>query len=165
MLPIEIKNRIENQLSAKIDSCRSIGGGCISDSSIIHLSSGQTYFLKVNNHVPKDMFTKEANGLDEIEKSKAIRVPKVILTSNNFILMEAIEAGTKSKNFFEDFGIAFAKMHKHSSKQYGFYEDNYIGSTSQINIPAENEKYDWAKFYLNNRLLFQFELAEKKWIC
>jgi fructosamine-3-kinase len=161
MIPIDIKNQIENQLCAEIDNQKSIGGGCISDSSIIHLSSGQKYFLKVNNHVPKGMFAKETNGLNEIEKSKAIRVPKVILTSDNFILMECIEEKIKSKNFFVDFGIAFAKMHKYSSNQFGFYEDNYIGSTTQINIPTENEKHDWVKFYFNKRVLFQFKLAER----
>lgn len=161
MIPIDIKNQIENQLSAKIDTSKSIGGGCISDSFIIFMSSEQKCFLKVNHHIPKDMFAKETNGLREIEKSKAIRVPQVILTSDNFILMECIEEKTKSKNFFEDFGIAFAKMHKYCSSQFGFYEDNYIGSTIQKNIPDESEKHDWLKFYFNKRLLFQFKLAER----
>ena len=47
-------------------------------------------------------------------------------------------------------------------KYFGFYEDNYIGSTSQINIADECEKLDWTKFYFNKRLKFQFDLAEKK---
>ncbi|MCK7520809.1 MAG: fructosamine kinase family protein [Ignavibacteriales bacterium] len=129
-------------------------------SAIIQMFSGEKYFLKINNHVPSDMFTKEANGLKEIEKSKSIRVPKVEMAKENFILMECIEGKNKSKNFFEDFGIQFAKMHKYEGECFGFYEDNYIGSTIQKNIPSEEEKLDWTKFYFNKRLLFQFKLAE-----
>jgi fructosamine-3-kinase len=162
MMENEILNRIEKQLNKKIVSQMPISGGCISDSSIIQTSSGEKYFLKINNHVPSDMFVKEANGLKEIEKTNSIRVPSVNLAKDNFILMECIEASSKTKSFFKDFGIEFAKMHKYNGSCFGFYEDNYIGSTIQINIPTEDEKHDWKNFYFNKRLLFQFKLAEKK---
>jgi protein-ribulosamine 3-kinase len=157
----EILNRIENHLNEKIILQKPISGGCISDSSIIRVVSGKKYFLKINDNVPADMFVKEANGLKEIEKTKSMRVPLVELAQDNFILMECIEANSKQENFFEDFGIEFAKMHKYTGSYFGFYEDNYIGSTIQINIPNEEEKHDWVKFYFSKRLLFQFKLAEK----
>lgn len=161
MLSEPIKKVIESKLNIEIESVKPISGGCISDSSIIRMISGERYFLKGNNHVPEDMFRKEANGLNEIIKSKTIRVPHVKLVDKNFILLEYINGQSKSKNFFEDFGIEFAQMHKHESKNYGFYEDNYIGSTLQINLANDDEKNDWVKFYFNKRLLFQFKLAEK----
>lgn len=157
----EIQNKIEIHLNSKILSTKYISGGCISDSSLITLSSGEKYFLKTNSNNPKDMFRKEANGLREIEKSKSIRVPAVILVDDDFILLECINGASKANNFFEDFGERFAKMHKYKSDYFGFYEDNYIGSTVQINIATEEEKFDWTKFYFNKRLLFQFKLAEK----
>lgn len=160
MLIPDIKNIIEKHLNDKIISVTSISGGCISESLIIHMNSDEKYFLKVNNNVPDDMFAKEANGLVEIGKSLSIRVPKVILVTENFILMECIEGSSKAKNFYEDFGIQFAKMHRHFSTTFGFYEDNYIGSTIQKNIPSETEKNNWIEFYFNKRLLFQFKLAE-----
>lgn len=161
MILNEVKNNIEQSLNEEIESVRSISGGCISESSIIHLSSGKKYFLKVNQNIPKDMFIKEANGLSEIVKSKSIRVPIVKLVGENFILMECIEANLRVKNFYQDFGINFAMMHKFEGTSFGFYENNYIGSTVQKNVPTEEEKYNWIKFYFNNRLLFQFKLAEK----
>lgn len=160
MITNDIKKAIEQHLNKKIESISSISGGCISDSLIIQTSSGEKYFLKKNDNVPRDMFTKEANGLKEIEKSNSIRVPAVKLVQDNFILMEHIEGKTKSENFFEDFGIQFASMHKYEGSYFGFYEDNYIGSTIQKNVPNETEKHDWTKFYFNKRLLFQFKLAE-----
>jgi protein-ribulosamine 3-kinase len=156
----EILKTIEEHLNQKVKSQTAISGGCISESSIIQMVSGERYFLKINNRVPKDMFTKEANGLQEIDKSKSIRAPKVEMAKDNFILMECIEAKNKSKKFFEDFGIQFATMHKYEGECYGFYEDNYIGSTIQKNIPGEEEKHDWTKYYFNKRLMFQFKLAE-----
>lgn len=161
MIENEIIKIIEKHLDKKIESQKTISGGCISDSSIIQTITGEKYFLKINSHVPIDMFTKEANGLKEIVNSKSIRVPSVELAGDNFILMECIEGKSKSKNFFEDFGIEYAKMHKYEELNFGFYEDNYIGSTIQKNISNEEEKHDWTKFYFNKRLLFQFKLAEK----
>jgi fructosamine-3-kinase len=160
MITSDIKNEIEQHLNSKIKSLNPVSGGCISNSSIVQMVSGEKYFLKMNSDVPEDMFYKEANGLKEIEKSNSIRVPAVKLVKANFILMEYVQGETKSKKFFEDFGNEFAKMHQHFGSSFGFYEDNYIGSTVQKNIPDEEEKNDWTKFYFNKRLLFQFKLAE-----
>ena len=107
------------------------------------------------------MFLKEANGLNELRKSNAIRIPKVSEFDKDFILLEYVSTGTKSKNFFEDFGKRFAELHKYTSEHFGFYEDNYIGSNPQKNIPSEKEKSDWVSFYFNKRILFQLQLAEK----
>lgn len=161
MITNDIKKEIEQYLNLKVKSLYPISGGCISNSSIVQTDSCKKYLLKMNNNVPENMFYKEAHGLKEIERSNSIRVPAVKLVKDNFILMEYIQEETKSKNFFEDFGLEFAKMHKHIGSSFGFYEDNYIGSTIQKNIPDDEEKHNWAKFYFNKRLLFQFKLAEK----
>ncbi len=161
MLAEIIKVKIENVLNDKILDSHSVSGGCISDSKIILTKSGNKYFLKTNIHNPADMFPKEANGLGELSKAKVIRVPKVIYYDSEFSLLEAIEQSNKRKDFSEDFGRRFAQLHKYTSKEYGFYEDNYIGSTPQINIALPNEKNDWVKFYFSKRLEFQFRLAEK----
>jgi fructosamine-3-kinase len=52
-------------------------------------------------------------------------------------------------------------MHRYTSECFGFYEDNFIGATPQLNIPDNFESSDWTLFYLNKRLLFQFHLAER----
>ena len=157
-----IKARIESFLDDSINSISTISGGCISESFKINMHSGRSYFLKLNFDCPADMFLKEANGLKELGKSNSIKIPEVILADKSFILLEFISMGNKSGNFFEDFGRKFAGMHKFTSNSFGFYEDNYIGSNVQINIPAESGKNNWTKFYFNNRILFQYKLAEKK---
>ncbi len=156
-----IKHKIEAVIDDKIDSQRSVSGGCISDAKIITTKSGKSYFVKTNSNSLKDMFSKEANGLRELAKANVIRVPNVINADNDFIIIESIIPQTKAKLFWENFGRNFARLHKLTSKFFGFYEDNYIGSTPQLNIPNEIESVSWVEFYFNKRLLFQYKLAEQ----
>lgn len=157
----KIKKRIEEKLGSKIKSFSSLSGGCISDAFKISTANGTSFFLKYNPSASNDMFFKEANGLRELDKSNAIKIPEVLSVDEDYILLEFIASGNRKKNFFEDFGKSFAEMHKFKSDSFGFYENNYIGSNPQINIPDEKEKSDWTAFYLNKRILFQLQLAEK----
>lgn len=145
----------------KIDSQRSVSGGCINDAKIIITKSGKSYFVKTNSNSEKDLFLKEANGLRELAKANVIRVPNVIYADVNFIIIESIIPQTKAKLFWENFGRDFARLHKFTINNFGFYEDNYIGSTPQLNIPSKIESFSWVEFYFNKRLLFQYKLAEK----
>jgi len=155
------KHKIEEIVKEKITSQYSVSGGCINDARILHTDSGKQFFIKSNYTNLPGMFFNEANGLKELAKANALRVPKVIYVEEDFILLEVIKSRTKSNNFFEDFGRRFARLHKYSEKIFGFYENNYIGSTPQINIPDISEQSDWTRFYFNKRLKFQFNLAEK----
>lgn len=157
----KIKLRIEEKLKTKIKSFSSLSGGCISNSYKITTTKGSIFFLKYNSTSSLNMFTKEANGLNELTKANAIRTPKVLSFSEDFILLEFILSGNKRKSFFEEFGRSFAEMHKFTNDAYGFYEHNYIGSNPQLNIPDENEKISWVNFFFNKRILYQFQLAEK----
>jgi fructosamine-3-kinase len=156
-----ITETVEEYRGTRIRQTESLSGGCISNAYKITFKDGATCLLKFNENSPTDMFTKEAHGLQELKKANAIKVPEVFLYGNDFILMEFISAIGKQKNFFEEFGRKFALLHKYTGEGFGFYEDNYIGSTPQININDDSFKGDWTSFYFNNRLLYQFKLAEK----
>lgn len=161
ILEEKIKIRFEEKLGNKISKITSLSGGCISDAYKITTKDNSNFLLKYNPLVSSDMFMKEANGLIELSKSMTIRIPAVLGFDKDYILLEYISAGNKSKKFFENFGKNFAKMHKFTSENFGFYEDNYIGSNPQKNVPNETEKKDWVIFYFNKRILFQLQLAEK----
>ena len=154
------KSKIEEKTGSKIKSVSSLSGGCISEAYRITDERENNYFLKLNPS-PKDLFIKEADGLRELKKADVIKVPKVITSNEEFLLTEFISPGSRSKNFFEDFGRRFAQLHKHNAKKFGFYEDNYIGANPQINIPNEEEENDWIAFFFNKRILYQYKLAEK----
>lgn len=156
----DIRSKVEQFLNEELVSSNSVGGGCIADSRIIKTRSGKQFFLKTHSGAPS-MFLKEANGLKELAKPGSIRVPEVILADEGFLLLENINTGTKAKSFFEDFGRSFAEMHQFTGNSFGFYEDNYIGATPQLNRPDGKESNNWSEFFFQKRILQQLRFAEK----
>ncbi len=156
-----IKAAVEKATGFEIKSVAPLSGGCISDARRVEVSSGDYYFLKINDSVDTDMFLKEAHGLQELGKASAIRVPEVVAFDKSFILLEFIQENRRSSSFFADFGRRFAELHKLRNKSFGFYEDNYIGSNVQKNLIENQSENNWISFYFNKRILFQYRLAEK----
>ncbi len=151
-------SKIDQIINEKVVSNRPVGGGCIADSRIIETESGKQYFVKSYSGLGKSILQNEANGLRELEKADAIKVPHVVYQDNEILILEYINSGRKRKDFSEVFGRQFAEMHRYTSNLYGFYEDNYIGANPQKNTPQMD---NWADFYWQNRLIYQFKLAER----
>lgn len=150
--------KLEEILKEKIVLSSSMGGGCIADSKKIKTESGKEFFIKSYLGTGNSILQNEASGLREIEKTGAIKVPHVIYYDNQILILEFIKTGNRAKNFSEIFGKQFAEMHKYTSDKFGFYENNFIGSNPQINLP---QKINWIEFYWEHRLLYQYKLAEK----
>ncbi len=151
---------IEQWAGEKIADRQTVGGGSIANAQKIRLKSGRELFLKTGAQ-DRRMFEKEASGLGELRKSGAIRVPEVLLVTDDFLLLEYIPTAQPRGEFFERFGRQFAQLHRLTTNSFGFYEDNFIGSTVQKNIPSVNAASNWTGFYWEYRLDFQFRLAEK----
>lgn len=140
-------------------------GGDINESGLLTLSNGERVFIKRNSGKPDDFFTAEADGLKAIADTDTIRVPGVLGSGSDsgelFLLLEYIEKGYKTPDFFNVFGRQLADMHHADTSKYvqggvyGFLTDNYIGATRQINTPAGS----WIDFYRNSRLEVQFRMA------
>ncbi len=155
---MNLKQEIESLLGEKIKSENTLGGGCIGNAMRINVESGKTFFVKTYPGSGSQILRNEANGLRELAKANAIKIPEVIAFNEKVIVLEFIESGSKSRNFMERFGQEFAGMHRLKAEQYGFFENNFIGSNPQINQPVQK---DWLAFYWDNRLLYQIKLAEK----
>ncbi len=153
-----LKRRLEEILGKSIINTSGLGGGCIANAQKVETADGGCYLLKSGGLY--GMFPKEANGLKEIAKSRTIAVPDVIAADDDFLLLSYIQSGPISPDFFRDFAFSYAQMHRYTNGQYGFYENNYIGETKQLNIPSDKEANDWTRFFFNKRLLYQFKLAE-----
>jgi protein-ribulosamine 3-kinase len=160
MEPSKLYKLLEEHLNDRISHRSSVGGGCISNAEKLVMQSGRSFFLK--SGARNSMFINESNGLRELAKPSVIRVPEVVLAEQEFILMEYIIQGSRKAGFFESFGRQFARLHRCHSDSFGFYEDNFIGASPQINSSTEEEAYNWVSFYMNKRLLFQLHLAETK---
>ena len=138
---------------------RSVAGGCIADSAIAEFADGSRLFVKQSQESPQ-MFVCEANGLRELAKAKALRTPQVVHAEPGLLILEYIESSSPQGNFMARFGAKFAEMHRYQAPHFGFFENNYIGATLQLNCakPAR----DWATFYYDFRLLPQLRLAEQR---
>ncbi|MCA9733980.1 MAG: fructosamine kinase family protein [Deferribacteres bacterium] len=157
---MNVHERIEVWAGEPVATSGTVGGGCIAQAEKITLKSGRELFVK-SGVAGNSVFEKEANGLRELAKAQALRVPQVLYLEHDFLVLEYIASGLGGKNFFETFGRQFAQMHRFIGESYGFFEDNFIGATVQKNLAEEDEIFNWTKFYFNKRLTFQIRLAEK----
>ncbi|WP_341524983.1 fructosamine kinase family protein [Nostoc sp. UHCC 0302] len=160
----EIDNHITQVTGEKFQSQqrRSVSGGCINQGYAV--SNGElSYFVKLNQASQVAMFEAEALGLEEMQTTNSIRVPKPICWgvagNSGYIVLEWLELGGGNSNFWPEMGRKLAAMHKASSSQgFGWKINNTIGSTPQINTWTA----DWAEFYTKHRLDYQFQLARQR---
>lgn len=142
------------------DMPRPVGGGDIS-SAWRARAENDTIFLKTGPATALDMFLAEADGLKELAKANAVRVPKVlgcVCSGNESLLaLEWIDFELASESTEWMFGRNLANLHRYSANRFGWQRDNTIGSTPQHN--AWND--DWAQFFKEQRLGFQLELASQ----
>ncbi|MBN2615813.1 MAG: fructosamine kinase family protein [Bacteroidales bacterium] len=138
--PVQILNR------------SSVGGGSINAAYRLETTAG-LFFTKVNSasRYPH-MFEKEALGLQLLGHAGVISVPEVIDSGESgpdaFLVLKYIESKREAPNFWEDFGIRLARLHRQSEKEFGLDHDNYIGS-----LPQSNRKHKtWSEFFIQERL-------------
>ena len=159
MLVPEFIQHLETLLSQKIKNFVSVSGGDISIAYKLQTES-DSFFLKVNkSSYAKQMFSMEALGLSTIAELGPLKTPKVFATGtfgiNAFLVLEWIDTKTPSIQDMKLFGTQLAELHAQTDDQFGFQQDNYIGS-----LPQSNKRHDnWLDFYIEERLLPQFELA------
>ena len=134
------------------------GGGCINQAFIL-ASGARRYFIKTNRAALARMFEAEAEGLDEILKSRSLRAPQPIChgTAGDtaYLALEYLDLGGHGNP--AEMGRQLAAMHRCTTGQFGWKRNNTIGSTPQSNPWTQ----DWVEFLGKHRLGFQLELAAK----
>lgn len=149
--------------SANVDfssvSVRKVGGGCINEAAVL-CDGSRRVFVKINHRSRRNMFEAEADGLRELRASGAIRVPEVLscgeAEGKAWLGLEYIEFGGPSNQ--SELGRRLALLHQRSAARFGWHRDNTIGSTRQKNSWSD----EWASFWREERLRFQFELAKRR---
>jgi len=160
-----VKDPLSKHLGKPISSVQlnSVGGGSINDTYRVVVNNHIIFFLKLNSTLSfPGLFEKEKNGLAFLAAQKTILTPGVILCETNendqWLLLEWVEGGIRTENFWTKFGEQLAQLHRVSHDQFGFTEDNYMGSLPQVNTFTA----DWTHFFIHYRLLPQIELARNK---
>ncbi|MFV0606932.1 MAG: fructosamine kinase family protein [Niabella sp.] len=130
-----------------------VQGGDINESYCLETDLGK-YFLKINeaNQFPL-LFQKEANGLNILKTQSLFAIPNVIkhgVSGNRqYLVLDWIEKAVPARDFWQQFGHKLAAMHQIEQPYFGFNEDNYIGSLTQINTIHQN----WESFFTECRLM------------
>lgn len=135
---------------------QSVGGGCINTAFQLE-GHKASYFVKTNRAGLLSMFEAEATGLAAMAASQTIKVPEPVCcgeaSGHSYLVLEYVEFG--GRRYEALLGEQLAAMHRYTGGRYGFEIDNTIGSTPQKNA----YQADWIRFYQQERLTFQFDLA------
>ncbi len=111
---------------------------------------GQTYVVKTSTQV--DKLAIEAKMLNDLHDAK-IRVPKVIISKESFLVLEHIETVNQAKCTQEiEVAKILSTLHSvtNDSRMYGYYYDTTIGPFHQIN---EQTQYNWTLFLGQMRIM------------
>jgi protein-ribulosamine 3-kinase len=139
----------------------SIAGGSINRCYRWHAASGPM-FVKIGIRAAQTAFAAEADGLRELHRAQALRVPQVLATGvadgAAFLALEWIERGAGSEACERRLGEGLAALHRVTAPRFGWWRDNTIGRTPQANAWSE----DWVEFLRERRLRPQLELAVRR---
>ena len=150
---------IADKISEEIVSAKPVSGGDISSAYLLKTVK-ERYFLKVNNKpFAPEMFHAEHKGLQTNADTRTIAVPHVHLVDayegTSFLLMEYIESKRPDGADYQRLGAELAQLHQCTRAEFGFSEDNFIGSLRQSNRAHPT----WASFYWAERVLPQLQRA------
>ncbi|MCB9223776.1 MAG: fructosamine kinase family protein [Crocinitomicaceae bacterium] len=151
-----IASELIDHLFKNADHSR-LAGGDINDVFLVN-SNNSDLVVKINSKSDyPNMFEVEAKGLELLKQ--AIKTPDVQYFgeegSLQYLILEHIVQGPKTKNFWLSFGQDLAALHKRTDSQFGLDHHNYIGSLHQSNTQHEN----WIDFLVTERLEVMIKLA------
>lgn len=136
-------------------------GGDINQSFQL-ITTADSFFIKLNKKSRLPMFEAEAAALQTLSNSNTLRVPTPILAGSAdhsaFLVMEYITMGNSSAKSEEALGHGLAAMHQTTNPQFGWSQDNTIGTTPQLN----HTHLDWATFWREQRIAPQLQWATEK---
>ncbi len=138
-------------------SATPIGGGCINSCWEVRTEDGGHFFLKTHSAPPPNFFSAEARGLQAIDRTGAIRCPKVIYCDEFGLVLEYVSTRPpRNESAWQRFGENLAHLHQHIAPEFGWIEDNFCGTTPQINTPRGK---DGCHFFARQRLYAQAQRA------
>ena len=149
----------------QIQQHSSIGGGSINSAYKVSGTDNLEFFVKLNSASLKFMFQVEYDSLNEllqvtVTDASIMQIPKPICFgttgSQSYLVLEYIPMTSHGDGRL--MGQALARMHRITAEQFGWYQDNIIGSTPQSNTRHS----DWLSFWREERIIPQFKMLYDK---
>lgn len=151
---------ISTLLETNVVVATPLSGGDINEAYLLKTDS-ESLFIKWNDEdFALQMFEAEAAALRAIANTGSIATPEIkhvgSLRNKDFLILEFIEEkASQTKDDQARFGRDLAALHANSDEQFGWSQNNFIGTLSQIN----NKCQDWDEFYITQRLEIQYSMA------
>ena len=150
--------RSEGLIAGKKARLERVSGGDINDAWRCD-AGDHPLFLKSGPAARLDMFQAEAEGLRELQSADTVRVPRVIACiaddDNACLVLEWLQLDHARVAEARVLGQRLAALHQCAASTFGWFRDNFIGTTPQPNPKCDN----WAKFFIESRIGFQLDLA------
>jgi protein-ribulosamine 3-kinase len=150
---------------AGLTKVAALSGGDINQ---VYILSGacENFVVKVNDRMRlPQMLQKEKNALDYFgNNALALVYAKALLVGEfgdfQFLVLRHVAAAPNklARAGQERLGLGLAQQHRITNQEFGWNEDNYIGSLKQPNSWREK----WIEFYAENRILRQTQIAFDK---
>ncbi|MDX2503926.1 MAG: fructosamine kinase family protein [Gammaproteobacteria bacterium] len=149
----------------QIQQTNSVGGGSINSAYKVSGINGQSYFVKFNSASLEHMFQVEFDSLNELSnapemQTSAMQIPSPICFgttgSKSYLVLEYLTMSSRGDG--AAMGHALSQMHRITAAQYGWYQNNIIGSTPQSN----QQHSDWLSFWREERMIPQLKMLYDK---
>ena len=121
------------------------------------------YFVKINHKDQLSLFDTELDNLQHINNLSSIKTTSPITIAKtldkSFLVLRYENLSLARYENWHGLGNQLARMHLNTSHgQFGWHQDNYIGSSIQVNRWQSN----WRTFFAEQRIGWQLQvLAEK----
>jgi fructosamine-3-kinase len=143
-----LKEALVEALASPVERARSLSGGDINEAFEVTFGDGRVLFVKTNARADAAMFEAEARGLAWLAEAKALRIPRVVVATPTFLVLERIAPAARRADFDAELGRGLAALHRFGAPGFGLDHDNFIGRLPQSNMAASS----WPEFYRARRL-------------
>ncbi|MBT0812796.1 fructosamine kinase family protein [Litoribacter ruber] len=130
---------------------RLVAAGNLNQAIYLDTDQGE-FLLKTNYDSRRDIFPKEAKGLQMLAKHSPLKIPEVYGAGHeeeiNYLLMEWFAPARLSGNYWQELGAGVAQLHATTNNSFGLEEENYIASLAQPNTYCKS----WPEFFIHQRL-------------
>ena len=145
-------------VDARSASWHALGGSSLNATWRLD-AAGRAFFVKSHAAARLPMFEAEADGLRELGRANAVRVPAPIAAGAAdgvaFLALEWLELARGGRD--AALGRSLARLHRTTGPRFGWHRDNTIGTTPQDNAWMD----DWATFFRDRRIAPQLALAAR----
>lgn len=161
MTPDALQIRLEEVLKPNWLTLTPTSGGDIHQAFIVQTEENQ-YFVKFNPEPGSiDIFESESKGLSQL--APWVLTPKIhgmesLGEAGAFLMMQYYPPGTYSDSFWELAGQDLARLHEHTSTQFGCPYSSFLGT-----IPLEAcQSTNWSETYIKGFLQPSIRVIREK---